>query len=115
MPAGVYSAAAKFSRDDAGEGFKFVLPFPLSGQRLLKTDGTPVKESLVDLYQHGFKACGGDKDRPQRLVSLLEHWTMMVREGHWSVDEHGVAGGIDVFRQAADSRFSHLYRIYAQW
>ena len=40
LPAGVYSAGAKHGEDNAEEGFRFVLPFPLSSRYLKKSDCT---------------------------------------------------------------------------
>ncbi|PVH73741.1 hypothetical protein DL98DRAFT_576132 [Cadophora sp. DSE1049] len=117
LPPGVYSATARLAEDNAEEGFSFILPFVLKlCPGLSKSDGRPLlKGRNDDLYQHGYKPFGGHRFRPQRLIKLLEIWTMMVRDGHWNVDRNGVAGGIDVFRQADDPQFANLYRIEADW
>lgn len=33
------------------------------------------------------------------LFTLLEEWTEMVKSGRWEVDERGVVGGLDLFRE----------------
>lgn len=106
-PAGLYSESVeRFKTDNAEEGFRLLLPFPLrehgqeSGAR--KSDGTLVEEgSIAELFQHGYKPFGGEWWRAQRLERLFDLWTNLISDGIWTVGPDGVEGTIDWFRDAA--------------
>lgn len=117
-PAGLYSESVERACvDQAEEGFRLLLPFPLrpfgdevddllsgiggnAGAR--RSDGSLVEEgNPTGLFQHGQKPFGGDNyGRAQRLERLFEKWRELVEVGVWSVGKDGVYGGIDRFREA---------------
>lgn len=98
--------------DTAEEGFRLLLPFTFNDRRdkscegARKSDGDHIdRESVADLFQHGFKPFGGGYYRPQRLERLLDHWRTLVEKGIWSVGPEGVQGTIDNFRDADSARW----------
>lgn len=117
-PAGLYSESVdRASVDQAEEGFRLLLPFPLrpfgddvddllstvggdSGAR--RSDGSLVeKGDPMGLFQHGQKPFGGDSyGRAQRLERLFDKWRGLVEGGIWTVGKDGVDGSIDRFREA---------------
>jgi hypothetical protein len=46
-----------------------------------------------------------------RLELLLKSWTSMIENGHWEVDENGVIGGIEKFKEADTQGKWKLYWI----
>jgi hypothetical protein len=103
IPAGVYTdAISRGAPDTAEEGFRLILPYTIGENELArKSDGRVIGGgNFKDLYQHSFKPFGGDWNRAQRLVRLLDNWTGMVERGLWEVGEDGVMGGIEKFREA---------------
>lgn len=117
-PAGLYSESVdRASVDQAEEGFRLLLPFPLrpfandidylltkvggnAGARW--SDGSLVqKGDPTGLFQHGQKPFGGNNSgRPQRLERLFDKWRELVEGGIWPVGKDGVDGSIDKFREA---------------
>ncbi|KAI1377157.1 hypothetical protein F4677DRAFT_417534 [Hypoxylon crocopeplum] len=118
--AGLYSESVeRFSVDNAEEGFRLLLPFrfhnPGQGHGARMSDGRPLTDgSIAELFQHGFKPFGGEWWRAQRLETLFDHWRHLVETGVWTVDNDGVQGGIDVFRDAG-THGSNSYFIEPSW
>ncbi|KAI1653251.1 hypothetical protein F4813DRAFT_274596 [Daldinia decipiens] len=117
---GLYSESVEhFSEDNAEEGFRLLLPFPLRvlgeehGAR--KSDMNLVEQnSVADLFQHGFKPFGGEWWRAQRLEMLFDAWTHLVESGIWKVGDSGIEGNIDTFKEADRGRWAD-YRIDPSW
>jgi len=101
IPAGLYTDSTDRRHSDIEEdGFRLFLPFTVGENGFArKSDGLRF-ESQVELYQHGYQSFGGEMTRAQRLVRVLGKWTEMVENGKWKVDEGGVRGGIEKFREA---------------
>ncbi|CAN9428050.1 unnamed protein product [Alternaria sp. RS040] len=55
-------------------------------------------DSHVDLYRPGHQPL--ENHHEQSLVDVLKNWRGMVERGDWQIDENGVAGGMDVWREA---------------
>lgn len=66
-----------------------------------------------NLYQTGFNPWAPTHDT--RLDMVLSSWLEMVRGGHWEVDEHGVAGGIEKWRDADTEEHWRKYRFGMHW
>lgn len=115
IPAGLYTDSTDRGHSDIEEdGFRLFLPFTLGENGFArKSDGRRF-ESQVDLYQHGYWSFGGDT-HAQRLVRLLAKWTEMVESGKWKVDEDGVEGGIEKFREADTDEGWEGYWIANGW
>ncbi|CAI6230105.1 unnamed protein product [Periconia digitata] len=108
--AGLYLEAVSFSLSRWDDQTIFVLPYGIGSRRhARKSDGslygenphddTPIaKDTTADLYQAGHRPFG-DRHGPQ-LVQILQHWLMMVENGHWMVGAEGVEGGIDEWKKA---------------
>ncbi len=118
--AGLYSESVeRFSIDNAEEGFRLLLPFRFhnleQGGGARTSDGRLLTDgSIAELFQHGFRPFGGEWWRAQRLETLFDHWRHLVETGVWTVDNDGVQGGIDVFRDAATPG-SNDYFIRPSW
>ncbi|KAI1420996.1 hypothetical protein F5Y12DRAFT_770331 [Xylaria sp. FL1777] len=121
--AGLYSeSVARFSIDNAEEGFRLLLPFRFRDgnfqdgvQGAKKSDGSFVTEgSVAELFQHGFKSFGGEWWRAQRLEVLFGHWRGMIEKGIWTVGDEGVQGDIQLFKDAG-THSSQDYHIEPSW
>jgi hypothetical protein len=118
IPAGVYTdAIGRGTPDTAEEGFRLILPYTIGENEFArKSDGRVIGgDNFKELYQHGFKPFGGDWNRAQRLVRLLDNWTEMVERGFWEVGEDGVMGGIEKFREADEEAHWRNYWIKPDW
>ncbi|KAI0426459.1 hypothetical protein F5Y09DRAFT_351211 [Xylaria sp. FL1042] len=102
--AGLYSESVeRLSIDVAKEGFRLLLPFRFHslGQNggARKSDGSLLTEgSVAELFQHGFKPFGEEYH--------------LIETGVWTIDNEGVQGGIDLFR---DAHLSNDYYIRPNW
>jgi hypothetical protein len=94
VPCGLYIDAFPNAQNPFEDACRFVLPIKLGANRYARTaDFKPIIRSHSDLYQTGinpFVMRHGPK-----LVAILENWLENIEKGHWTVDERGVAGGID--------------------
>ncbi|KAJ4346148.1 hypothetical protein N0V95_005651 [Ascochyta clinopodiicola] len=83
---------------------KFILPFNIGGKGYARrTDGAfygenEPKNSFDDLYSLGFHPF--ETTYAQNLASILKNWLGMVERGDWKIDEHGVAGGMEIWKEA---------------
>jgi hypothetical protein len=82
-----------------------VLPFGIGANGYAKkSDGSKFGEeeegedSHVDLYRPGYQPL--EEQHEHSLVDILESWKGMVERGDWKIDENGVAGGMDIWREA---------------
>ena len=117
-----YSAGLYFLPDPTFEDeFKLVLPFGIGANGYArKSDGSrfgensesedvEVTNTFADLYQLGYSPFDGILEN--RLVGVLKSWLGMVERGDWKIDRYGVAGGIDVWREADTEQGWEKYTI----
>jgi hypothetical protein len=118
IPAGVYTGAiSRGSPDTAEEGFRLILPYRIGGNGFARqSDGSLIGDDKWKyLYQHGGKLFGGDWSRAQRLERLFDNWSRMVENGMWEVDDDGVTGGIEKFKEADTEAHWKDYWIEPDW
>ncbi|RMY11999.1 hypothetical protein D0868_02822 [Hortaea werneckii] len=97
-PCGLYfSLCVRIFGYPQEDGCNLVLPFEFENGFAKKGDETPV-ERTCDLLQAGKNPY--HEDHPAALRAFLETMGENVESGHWTVDEHGVAGRLDVWKQA---------------
>lgn len=83
---------------------KFILPFSIGGKGYARrTDGAlygenEPKDSFDDLYSLGFHPF--ETTYAQNFDSILTNWLSMVVSEDWKIDENGVAGGMEMWKQA---------------
>ncbi|KAF2666032.1 hypothetical protein BT63DRAFT_458396 [Microthyrium microscopicum] len=112
------------------DGCRLLLPYPLTPQKWVKYGSGDLlhKEDRFDgLYQGQRQSRGmrhylllGEPQDPcsewcLRLELLLQNWKDMVEKGHWKVDADGVAGGIDMFKEADSEDKWDLYHVPKTW
>lgn len=113
FPAGLYLLQTESSMSD--DTCKFILPFGLGGNGLAcKTDGSlfgenKPKDTFDDLYSLGFHPF--ETDDGQNLASILRNWLGMVERGDWTIDENGVAGGMEIWKEADTEEHREKYVI----
>jgi hypothetical protein len=98
------------------DGFKFLLPFPIaSNNRARYSDLRTIHDiqTYDGLYQQGRSMI--PETGSHRLESLLRNWTNMIEQGHWQVDENGVTGGIEKFKEADTPDKYNLYIVERTW
>lgn len=99
FPAGLY--ILQTMSDDS---CKFILPFSIGGKGYARrTDGAfygenEPKSSFDSLYSLGFHPF--ETSYANSLASVLRNWLGMVERGDWKIDGNGVAGGMEMWRQA---------------
>jgi len=110
-PAGLYLRPS--STTSAEDECLFLLPFGIGANGYARrSDGskfgsrrTPA-DSCFDLYRPGYQPF--EQHHEHSLRDVLENWRGLVESGVWQVDENGVAGGIDVWREAdSKERWTH--------
>jgi hypothetical protein len=99
------------------DGCKLLLPYPINSQEFarcgdMKVINNPQKHD--GLYQPGDRLIELE-DRTLRFELLFINWTYMVENGHWGVDENGVTGGIEKFKEADSQEKWNLYWIKRTW
>ncbi|KAK3637673.1 hypothetical protein LTR56_013505 [Elasticomyces elasticus] len=99
VPCGLYLDAFPNAQNPFEDACRLVLPIQLGANRYARTsDFKAIRKSYADLYQveiNPFVMRHGPK-----LVGVLENWLDNVENGHWSVNEKGVEGGIGMWRKA---------------
>ncbi|KAH6621816.1 hypothetical protein C7974DRAFT_211571 [Boeremia exigua] len=94
---------------------KFILPFSIGGKGYAcRTDGAlygenEPKDSFDDLYSLGFHPF--ETSYAQKLASILENWLGMVVSEAWKIDENGVAGGMEIWKDADSEEHWEKYVI----
>jgi hypothetical protein len=115
-PAGLYTESVDRKLVDTAEnGFRLLLPYVVGANGFARKSDGQRFQSHAELYQHGYYVFGGERYRAQRLVRLFEKWVEMVESGHWAIDEHGVMGGIDKFKEADREGTWQHYWIESSW
>ncbi|KAJ4319697.1 hypothetical protein N0V94_003756 [Neodidymelliopsis sp. IMI 364377] len=113
FPAGLYLLETDMSKSD--DSCKFVLPFSIGGKGYARrTEGAFYKENepkdsfddLFSLGSHPFETT-----TEQSLASVLKNWLEMVEIRHWKIDENGVAGGMEIWKEAGTEEHWEKYVI----
>lgn len=71
------------------------------------------RDTSQELYQAGFNPFTVNHD--VQLEYVLKNWAWMVQSGFWDVDEHGVAGGIEKWREADTEEHWAEYWLPLHW
>lgn len=109
-PAGLYLGRCdRTSGTPFEDGCELLLPFELENGWAKQSDlGDLVycqpHESLLQSGVNPF-----NERHPIQLRALLEVVVMNVRAGEWSIDDHCVAGGIDVWKQADTEKWQNYW------
>jgi hypothetical protein len=101
---------------EKADGCKLLLPFPINSRAFSKfgdEKGIDDVRKNDGLYQPGESLI--IRDDKLRLELLFKNWTSMIENGHWEVDENGVVGGIEKFREADTEEKWNLYWIERTW
>ena len=129
-PAGLYLTETKpYGTHPFEDGSKLVLPFTLGSNGFARTsDGALIGEHVrragedpaaeigpksAELYQLGFNHFIAAHDVQLRYV--LWKWLEMIEEGKWEVDEHGVVGGVEKWREADTEEHWSDYQLPMSW
>lgn len=96
--AGLYLASDEIH----SHGSELLLPFQIGENgHLLASDGSKVnRPGHSALYRHG-ECCGGWIP-PHRtpLTAILNNWWDQIEDNEWTIDQHGVAGGEELWKKA---------------
>lgn len=108
-------------------GCRLLLPFSIGGSGWARqSNGEPFgvtgylnkeqkfRGSHGDLYQSGITN-GITNGHLVQMDKVLNNWAERVEMGDWGVDEDGVAGGIDKFREADTEAHWQKYWIPPSW
>ncbi|OBT73446.1 hypothetical protein VF21_07302 [Pseudogymnoascus sp. 05NY08] len=107
------------------DGCRLFLPFEIGTIGFARlTDDTLVGENLEsgqashcgrsnELYQTGHNHYIPSHE-PQ-LGDILNLWQSLVQAGLWEVEEEGVVGGIEKFKEADTADGSHMYQLNVKW
>jgi hypothetical protein len=128
-PAGLYlSKSDPHGPHPFEDGCRLALPFKLGTNAFARTsDGALIGEHVrregaeaaemepqsAELYQLGFNHFIAAHDVQLRYV--LGRWLEMVEEGEWEVDEHGVVGGVEKWRDANAEEHWAEYQLPMSW
>ena len=105
---------------------KFVLPFAIGANGFAKSSdegligenrGSTSEPEGEDLY-HGLYTAGYNpyiEAHDMQLYKVLENWRDMVKQGHWQVDQNGVADSIEKFQEADTQEHCEEYVISQDW
>lgn len=125
-PSGLYlSPISRRGQNTFEDETKFVLPFKIGRQGYAKSsdlalfsenteaeDATP-KDMNDKLFSPGHNPY--IEMHNMQLYRVLEKWADMVEEGSWDVDENGVAGGMEKFKNADTEEHWEKYVIDQDW
>lgn len=129
-PAGLYLTESKpYGTHPFEDGSKLILPFTLGSNAYARTsDGALIGENVrragenaaaeiepksTELYQLGFNHFIAAHDVQLRYV--LWKCLEMVEEGKWQVDEDGVVGGVEKWREADTEANRSDYQLPMSW
>jgi hypothetical protein len=125
IPAGVYTNTAGGMNQVFQNGCRLILPFTFGsngwarlndlevfGMSPLDDNANPADVDS-DLYQPGYNGFG--PLHSVQLHKVLINWAERVESGDWEVKEHGVGGGLDIFREADTEQGWKKYWIPLTW
>lgn len=73
----------------------------------------PPFSSSNDVHQQGYNPFVMSQDA--QLKHVLERWVYFVEFGYWEVDENGVVGGIEKWREADSEAHWGKYQLPMHW
>ncbi|KAL4766864.1 hypothetical protein BDW60DRAFT_201458 [Aspergillus nidulans var. acristatus] len=88
-------------------GCHLILPFAID-------ENPKPRDACGDLYQAGMMN-GITNSHSVTIDKVLDNWAERVEKGDWEVDEHGVKGGIEKFREADTEEHWQEYWIPPSW
>ncbi|KAL4733867.1 hypothetical protein BDV11DRAFT_213369 [Aspergillus similis] len=88
-------------------------PFGLTDCDHLDENPKP-RDARGDLYQAGMTN-GITNSHSVTIDKVLDNWAERVEKGDWEVDEHGIKGGIEKFREADTEEHWREYWIPPSW
>jgi hypothetical protein len=127
-PSGLYLTEAwQHGSNSFEDGCKLLLPFTLGGNGWARTsdlalfderdfgpDETPqARPRSTFLFQQGYNHFIQGHD--VQLMHVLRLWTGLVERGVWEVDENGVKGGMEKWRDADTEEHWEDYVIFNSW
>lgn len=104
-PSGLYLLPTRRRRLE--DGISFVLPYAIGGKGYARRgDGVNFagekdgrgEDSYTELYQPGRRPL--EDFQAESLAGVLKSWLGMVERGDWGVDENGVVGDMDTWKEA---------------
>lgn len=116
IPAGLYIEEIDENRaDDFGNMSRLILPFDIGSEGYARdSTGRQIGSNAHDLYQarsvNGLLGLHG-----VQLHKVLSNWAERVERDDWDVDENGVAGGIEKFKDADTLDHWEKYQIPLSW
>ncbi|KFZ21094.1 hypothetical protein V502_02951 [Pseudogymnoascus sp. VKM F-4520 (FW-2644)] len=126
LPYGLWTTYVNRDGDHVFEdGCRLFLPFNIGASGFARrTDDTLIGENLEsakarpsgrrnELYQTGYNHFI-PLHEPQ-LADVLGQWQAIVQAGLWEVDEEGVVGGIEKFKEADTEDGSYMYQLHMKW
>jgi hypothetical protein len=126
FPAGLYfSSILLQDRNRWDDQCLLVLPFGIGANGFARmSDGTRFgedpededvrpKNTFIDLYQTGHQPFL--EMHRVRLVDVLKSWLGMVERGDWEVDQNGIVGGIEKWRDADTESGWEKYYVPIGW
>ncbi|PPJ56867.1 hypothetical protein CBER1_11111 [Cercospora berteroae] len=118
LPAGLYLDTSRPWCETAHEDASMlILPFDVGGQeghaeyndhiRVVGPSKTELYQTKINRFIPGHRT---------QLHLILDSWRGMIEEGHWIVDEQGVSGGIERFREVDESAaMARRYTAASHW
>ncbi|KAJ5599181.1 hypothetical protein N7450_000248 [Penicillium hetheringtonii] len=126
VPSGLYiEPTCKYSNWESGNQSRLLLPFNIGNNGFARSsNGVPFKyvrfagtDRPDQLYQEdlfsGYSGFLPWDSRSSYLHKILESWAARVEMGDWQVDEDGVVGGIDKFKEADTA--NHWREYFIPW
>ncbi|CAI7601020.1 unnamed protein product [Penicillium viridicatum] len=115
IPAGLYIEEIDKNRAaDFGNMSRLLLPFGIGSKGYARDSTRRQIANAHDLYQ----ACGSNgflEFHGVQLHKVLLNWAERVEMGDWEVDENGVSGGIQKFKDADTPGHWEKYQIPLSW
>ena len=109
-PSGLYFGRCdRTSGTPFEDGCELLLPFEFENGWAKRSDFSDLvdREAHESLLQSGVNPF--NQRHPVQLQGFLEIVVRNLQDGNWSVDEHGVAGGIDVWREADTEKWQSYW------
>jgi hypothetical protein len=109
-PAGLYLGRCdRTSNTPFEDGCEILLPFPFENGWAKQSDSSEMAylQPHETLLQSGVNPF--NQRHPVQLKGFLEIVVTNLRAGNWSVDDRGVAGGLDVWKQADTEKWQNYW------
>jgi hypothetical protein len=109
-PAGLYLGRCdRTSNTPFEDGCELLLPFRFENGWAKQSDSSEMvyRQPHETLLQSGVNPF--NQRHPVQLKGFLEIVVTNLRAGNWSVDDHGVAGGLDVWKQADTEKWRNYW------